>query len=234
MTFHEHGAETRTTWGARLGRVSPTGKPKAVAGARGRLKSTAAQLKAREAECRQMADHIAKLEARLSTLEARLASDIGAANEVPADGRIGFRTAPQHSKGTIARMLADAEERAETAFVLLDADPDMLDAETFARMLGISVQALHKKRKSGAVLGLTQTTRKVWFPRWQLLPEGRLMDGLSELHAMFGGDAWAVYRFLDQQRHPDLGGRSARAALAAGDKKHVLTVARGICDNGYS
>jgi hypothetical protein len=208
--------------------------PKAVAGARGRRKSLAMQLKAREAECREMAEHITKLEARLSTLEARLASDVSAANEVPADGRIGFRNAPQRSKGTIGRMLADAEERGEMAFVLLDADPDMLDAETFARMLGISVQALHKKRKSGVVLGLTQTTRKVWFPRWQLLPDGRLMDGLSELHTMFGGDAWAVYRFLDQQRHPDLGGQLAREALRAGDKSRVLTVARGVCEHGYS
>lgn len=225
-------------------RVRSVVAPKApsFAGSRGRHKSTVVisreELRAYKRERQQLRRQIEALQERLEAIEAlhREAeaprpTELGG---VPADGRIGMRGELKSYRGSVSAMLAEAEARAESVYALLDADPDMLDAATFARLLGVSVQALHKKRKAGVVLGLSQTTRKMWFPRWQVLPGVKLLDGLAELHRVFNGDAWTVYRFLDQQTHPGLGGRTGREALIAGEKNNVLTVAQSLCEAGYS
>jgi hypothetical protein len=109
---------------------------------------------------------------------------------------------------------------------LLAEDPDMLDAVSFAARLGFSPQGLHEKRKRGEVLGLAQAKKKIWFPKYQIDENGKILKGLPNVIAAFDKDPWPAHRFLTTPQDA-LDGLTGREALAAGRIEEVLTAVRG-------
>jgi hypothetical protein len=123
--------------------------------------------------------------------------------------------------------LIDARSRGATRVAEILRSPDMVTAREFGALIGASHETVNQKRKSGEVLALEGATRGLRYPRWQITPDGRPLPGLAELFRELGEQPWAVYRFL-LQRHSELGGETALAALRSGRVKQALAVARNL------
>lgn len=109
--------------------------------------------------------------------------------------------------------LAEARDRGAARAADVLAGPDMLSAEDFARLIGVTREAVRQKLKRREVLGLQGAKRGVRYPAWQLTDEGRILTGLRELYGFFGDSAWAVFRFLVEPAAA-LGGRTPRDSFA--------------------
>lgn len=134
--------------------------------------------------------------------------------------------------GSLARLLADdaASEAlrhldplagaiargAEARARLIEAAGGLLGADAVGRLLGITRQAVDKRRVAGRLLALR--IRGDWhYPAVQFAPDGEASEGLAEvIAAMPEASPWAVLDFL---LAPDdaLGGRTPLRALQAGD-----------------
>lgn len=115
--------------------------------------------------------------------------------------------------------------------------PDMMSADAFAQVLGVSRQTVHNRRQKGEILGLRGARRDYRFPRWQMTEDGGLLPGLPRLLERCGGNAWQAYRFLISSHpelgHGELGQLRAVDALKAGRVEDVLAVADGISQGVY-
>lgn len=120
--------------------------------------------------------------------------------------------------------LAQALARGERRAVEILAAPDMLSAAAFARAIGVSREAVRRKRQRHEVLGLEGAKRGVRFPVWQVTSDGGLLPALPRLFDLLGGSPWTVYRFL-LQHHPELEGATAIERLKAGEADKVLAAA---------
>ena len=134
--------------------------------------------------------------------------------------------------GSVARLLADdaagealrhldplagaIARGAEVRAKLAEAAGGLLAADTVGRLLGITRQAVDKRRGAGRLLALR--IRGDWhYPAAQFSTDGEVLDGIAELvAAMPEAGPWSVLDFL---LAPDaaLGGRSPLAAMHAGD-----------------
>lgn len=124
---------------------------------------------------------------------------------------------------------ARARGRQRVAEIL--AEDDMLSAETFAGMLGVTRVTVNTKRQNGQALGLDGAKRGFRFPAWQLDRDGRPYAVLPELHRVLGG-AWAVYRFLVSPQG-SLDGRTGLDALKRGQDDEVVSAAEGIARGDF-
>jgi hypothetical protein len=120
--------------------------------------------------------------------------------------------------------LREARQRGAQRAAEILAAPEMLPAEGFAKMIDVSRRVVHLKRRRHEILGLEVAKRGVRFPEWQVTADGGLLPGLPRLFDRLGGNPWTVYRFL-VQRHPELDGATAAAALKAGKVDKVLAAA---------
>jgi hypothetical protein len=120
--------------------------------------------------------------------------------------------------------LAEARARGVQRAAEILTSPEMLSADGFAEMIGVSREAVRLKRQRHEILGLEGAKRGVRFPQWQVTADGSLLPGLSSLFDRLAGNSWTVYRFLIQ-RHPELDGVTAAAALKAGQVDKVLAAA---------
>jgi len=120
--------------------------------------------------------------------------------------------------------LAEARARGVQRAAEILAAPEMLSADKFAAMIGVTREAVRLKRQRREILGLEGAKRGVRFPRWQVTEDGRLLPGLPMLFDRLGGQSWTVYRFLIQH-HPELDGATAAAALRAGKLAQVIAAA---------
>jgi hypothetical protein len=111
------------------------------------------------------------------------------------------------------------------------AEDDMLSAETFADLLGVSRVTVNTKRQNGQVLGLDGAKRSFRFPLWQLDRDGRPYAVLPKLHEILGG-AWAVYRFLVTP-HGALDGREALDALKRGQDDEMVAAAESVARGDF-
>jgi hypothetical protein len=102
---------------------------------------------------------------------------------------------------------------------------DMLSASDFGALIGASHETVNAKRHRGELLGLQGATRRVRYPSWQIDDAGLPLPGLPRLFEVLDRQPWAVFRFL-RTAHAELGGRTALAALKAGQEETVLNVAR--------
>ncbi|MQX37412.1 hypothetical protein [Roseospira navarrensis] len=106
--------------------------------------------------------------------------------------------------------------------------PDYLSGTAFAKQVGMSRQALDKRRQDGTVLGLQGEKRGYRYPAWQIIqhPGGptlimpALKEVLPRLLEALGGP-WAVHSFLFTS-HGSLQGRTPIQALRSGDSNSVL------------
>lgn len=104
---------------------------------------------------------------------------------------------------------------------LLAAEGGVVSARALGQALGISRQAVDKRRKRGALIGLSLGRRGYAYPVWQIDLPG-LTDILAELRDL---DPWSQTAFmLAPNRWLD--GASPLSMLRQGDVAHVLAAAR--------
>lgn len=138
----------------------------------------------------------------------------------PAPQKVGGE-APRDSR--LEAALAAARERGRLRAAEILSGEDMLNADAFADLLGVTRVTVNAKRQSGQVLGLDGAKRGFRFPVWQLDADGRPYAALIALHERLGGP-WAVYRFLTQP-HGELGGRTGLQTLEEGQGQVALEAA---------
>lgn len=110
--------------------------------------------------------------------------------------------------------------------------PEMLSADAFAELLGVSRVTVNAKRQKNEVLALDGAKRGFRFPAWQVDENGKPLGILAQLSETLGGP-WTVYRFL-LQRHPDLGGQPALEAIRKGRAAEVLAAAEAQAEGAFA
>ena len=80
---------------------------------------------------------------------------------------------------------------------LLSAEGGALAASDVAQLLGISRQAVDKRRKLGQLLAVEVPKRGLLYPAWQFTDAGAPLPGLLDVLKVLGShDAWAQARFF--------------------------------------
>lgn len=120
--------------------------------------------------------------------------------------------------------MSEAHLRGATRAAEILAGPDMLGADDFGRLIGMTREAVRQKLMRHEVLGLVGAKRGVRYPVWQVTTEGGLLPGLPALFRVLGDSPWTVHRFLTQP-NPAFQGRPPLAALSSGQIEPVLNVA---------
>jgi hypothetical protein len=101
---------------------------------------------------------------------------------------------------------------------------ETLGVTEVAKLLGITRQAVDKRRIEGKLLALEPPKRGNRYPVWQFERHGTI-DGLEEvLAALKAHDAWTQARFMTSG-NDRLGGKTPIARLKAGDVASVLRAA---------
>ena len=128
--------------------------------------------------------------------------------------------------------LASAKLRGvEAQQKLLQAGGGVLSAEETAELLGISRQAVDKRRKQGQLIGLVQGRRGYAYPAWQF-EDGRTIEDLEQvLKTLHGHDPWMQMAFF-LNGNDRLGGKSPLEVLRAGDSSGVLSAAAEYGEQG--
>jgi len=114
---------------------------------------------------------------------------------------------------------------------LLRAEGGAVGAPEMAALLGITRQAVDKRRRAGKLLAVAAGARRWLYPSWQVA-EGGTLAGLEEtLAALRGWSPWARMGFLLGQ-NLRLGGERPLDALRRGQVDRVLRAARALGDQG--
>jgi hypothetical protein len=132
----------------------------------------------------------------------------------------------------LAAALDEARARGKVRAATILAGDDMLSADQFAALLGISRMTVNTKRQNHQVLGLDGAKRGFRFPVWQVGEDGKPFAALPRLFERLGGGPWSVYRFLVQS-HPELDGMTGREAMRRGKVDEALAVADSIADGAF-
>ena len=123
--------------------------------------------------------------------------------------------------------LAEARARGAARAAEILAGPDMLSADEFARLIGVTREAVRQKAMRREALGLQGAKRGVRYPAWQVTRDGGLLPELPQLFATLGDSPWAVYRFLTQPSAA-FKGAPPLETLRTGVVKPVLEAAEGV------
>ncbi len=106
-----------------------------------------------------------------------------------------------------------------------------LTSEQVAEVLGITRQAVDKRRASGQLLALTQGKRGYSYPGFQF-EEGKTLGGLEEtLKQLAGLDPWMQLVFFVGP-NDRLTGKAPIEALRAGNSRDVIRAAEGYGEQG--
>jgi hypothetical protein len=115
---------------------------------------------------------------------------------------------------------------------VLSQEGGALTASQVAEVLGISRQAVDKRRKGGQLLALTLPRRGLLYPAWQFGETGATLPGFVEvLEALGDHDEWAQARFF-LNGSDRLGGKRPLDCLREGDLDPVLQAARAFGEHG--
>lgn len=128
--------------------------------------------------------------------------------------------------------LAEARTRGAARAAEILTGRDMLSADDFARLIGVTREAVRQKALRREALGLQGAKRGVRYPAWQVTRDGGLLPELPQLFALLGDSPWAVYRFLTQPS-PTFKGAPPLETLRAGAVKPVLEAAEGIARGDF-
>lgn len=114
---------------------------------------------------------------------------------------------------------------------LLEAEGGTISVDDVARILGISRQAVDKRRRTGKLIGLDTGRRGYLYPSWQFGRDG-LLDGLEKvLDSLLVQDPWTrVAFFVSGSKY--LGGESPLAELKRGHLEEVLRAAEAYGEQG--
>ena len=114
---------------------------------------------------------------------------------------------------------------------LLEASGGTLSAEQTAEVLGISRQAVDKRRRQGRLIGLTRGGRGYAYPAWQF-ENGRTLPNLEKvLEVLCKDDPWMQMAFFVNV-NDRLNGKSPLDALRQGQLDSVLLAAAGFGEHG--
>lgn len=139
-----------------------------------------------------------------------------------------------HAAGDdLDRALDAARERGRLRAAEVLSGEEMLSAEDFAELLGVSRVTINAKRQRHEVLALEGAKRGFRFPAWQLDENGKPYDILPKLFELLGDSPWTVYRFL-VQRHAALDGASAQDYLRRGRANHIIEVAESVARGDFA
>ncbi len=106
-----------------------------------------------------------------------------------------------------------------------------LSAEQAAQTLGISRQAVDKRRRQGRLIGLTQGRRGYAYPAWQF-ESGRTLSNLEKvLGVLKGHDPWMQLTFF-LGANERLNGKNALEALREDQLESVLQAAAAFGEHG--
>jgi hypothetical protein len=134
--------------------------------------------------------------------------------------RLGDRLLP------VSGPLAKAHLRGLVAMrEILNSDGGSLTATEAAEHLGITRQAVDKRRKAGQLLALELPKRGMHYPAWQFADEGVLPGLVETLAALREHDSWAQARFF-VSGNLRLGGRRPVDLLRRGKIEPVLGAAQ--------
>jgi hypothetical protein len=114
---------------------------------------------------------------------------------------------------------------------MLETSGGTLTSEQVAKVLGISRQAVDKRRSSNQLLALTQGRRGYSYPSFQF-DEGRTLKGMEEVLGKLSAlDPWMQLSFFTSA-HERLGGKTPIKALQDGLLEGVSRVASGYGEQG--
>lgn len=101
---------------------------------------------------------------------------------------------------------------------------ETLSASEVAELLGITRQAVDKRRSEGKLLAIEPPRRGNRYPAWQFTKRG-VLEGLNVvLDALREHDPWVQVRFMTSG-NARLGGKTPLAKLEAGDVEAVVRAA---------
>jgi nucleoid DNA-binding protein len=140
------------------------------------------------------------------------------------DALVTSDTSKANSDDELNAALEAARSRGSGRVASILAREDMLSAEEFGKLIGVSRVTVNQKRQRREVLALEGARRGFRFPEWQIGENGKPFGALPELFDRLGGDPWEVYRFL-VQHHPELGGLTGMEALRRGRVTEVIDAA---------
>ena len=123
--------------------------------------------------------------------------------------------------------LAQADKRGSQTAIKTLASDEMVTSSEMTTLIGISRQAVDKRRLAGQLLALKGGPRTLKYPRWQILPTGQVVPGLEEILGRFDGDTWAAYRML-KEIAPDGTDRPLYELLREGELDTVLAHIDGV------
>src|SRR5260370_17530275 len=114
---------------------------------------------------------------------------------------------------------------------MLEASGGALTSEQVAEVLGISRQAVDKRRSSNQLLALTQGRRGYSYPSFQF-DDGKTLKGLEEVLAELSAlDPWMQMVFFTNP-HERLGGKTPIESLQKGLVEEVKNAAKGYGEQG--
>jgi hypothetical protein len=200
----------------------------------------------------RLAGREAKIKALMEMLSERIAESETSGQvtsflvEVDAHGQPHIRAAEATSAYTagppatssdaddeLEQALAAARARGRHRAAEILAGEEMLSADAFADLLGVSRVTVNAKRQKHEVLALEGARRGFRFPAWQLDENGRPFAVLPQIFDRLGESPWTVYRFL-VQHHPELDGESALDALRRGRGDDVVDVAESVARGAFT
>jgi hypothetical protein len=107
---------------------------------------------------------------------------------------------------------------------LIEENGGTLTAEHVSQHLGITRQAVEKRRRAGKLIALTMGRHGYRYPVWQLTKSG-VLPGLDKVLAVLAShDEWMQTAFF-VSANPRLGGRTPIERLKAGELESVLDAA---------
>jgi len=110
--------------------------------------------------------------------------------------------------------------------------PDMLGADDFARLIGMTREAVRQKLARREILGLQGAKRGVRYPAWQVTRDGALLPSLPHISAILGDSPWVTYRFLTQS-NPAFKGKPPLDSLRAGEVAEVIAAAEANANGDF-
>jgi hypothetical protein len=119
----------------------------------------------------------------------------------------------------------------ETQRRLVEEHGGTRSAEQIAQMLGISRQAVDKRRRSHALIALNMGRHGYRYPVWQFTKSGSLPGLEDVLQALEGHDEWMQIAFF-LGNNPRLGGETPVDMLKAGELKRVVYAAQAYGEHG--
>lgn len=155
------------------------------------------------------------------------------AKDLPATAESKPASRPADDTDDLDRALDAARERGRLRAAEVLSGEEMLSADEFAELLGVSRVTVNAKRQRHEVLALEGAKRGFRFPAWQVDENGKPFEVLPKLFELLGDSPWTVYRFL-VQRHAELDGASARDYLRRGRAGQVVEAAASIARGAFA